>query len=87
MISDVAKYDPLYEHLISISPGPVEMTFTEVGQLVGGLPRSARTRQWWENESPGGTHVQARGWRNAGRKVEWVDLGSGVVRFSARSLR
>jgi hypothetical protein len=52
------------------------------------LPASAtKFKQWWENESAGGRHVQARAWLNAGREVERVDLVERVVRFSAAGWR
>ena len=84
----VAKYDPLFEHLCRAGTGAVEMTFTEIAQLVGSLPESAtRYQAWWENESEGGRHVQARAWLNAGREVERVDLAAGRVWFSAPTWR
>lgn len=79
----MAKYDPLFEQLCSAPAEPVEMTFTQVAQLVGGLPESARKHQaWWSNEQDG-RHVQAKAWLEAGREVEFVDRASGRVRFSA----
>jgi hypothetical protein len=83
----MAKYDPLFEHLCQAPSEPIEMTFTEVAQLVGGLPDSARKHAaWWSNERDG-QHVQARAWLEAGRQVEHVDQGSGRVRFSAARWR
>ena len=38
-----AKYDRLFEHLCRAGDGPVTMTFTQIEELVGTLPRSART--------------------------------------------
>jgi hypothetical protein len=32
-----AKYDPLFEYLCRADEGPVEMSFDEIGRLVGGL--------------------------------------------------
>jgi hypothetical protein len=79
----MAKYDPLFQHLCQAPPEPLEMTFTEVAQLVGGLPESARTHTaWWSNERDG-RHVQAQAWIEAGREVERVDQASGRVWFSA----
>ena len=83
----MAKYDPLFEHLCRCGDGPVEMTFTDIDKLVGGLPASARRhRAWWHNETEG-SHVQARAWLNAGREVEEVDLNQEWVRFSGASWR
>jgi hypothetical protein len=59
------------------------MTFTEIDRLVGDLPASARRlAAWWSNDRDG-RHVQAKAWLEAGREVEWVDVGRGRVRFSA----
>jgi hypothetical protein len=84
----VAKYDPLLEHLCQAEGGPIEMTFDEVGRLVGGLPASAeRWPAWWANETEGSRHVQARAWLNSGREVESVDRAAKRVRFSAAQWR
>lgn len=84
----MAKYDPLLEHLCRSGDGPVEMTFDEVGRLVGGLPASAATWPgWWANDTTGSRHVQARAWLGAGREVEIVDRAARRVRFSAATWR
>lgn len=68
------KYRPLADHLrASAAEGRnlVELTFTTVDRLVGGLPPSALTlRTWWAN----GSNPQARAWREAGWRVQTVDL-------------
>jgi len=80
----VRKYEPLFRYLCEAGDGPVEMTFEEIGRLVGGLPTSARRHPgWWSNEPVAGPHVQAEAWREAGREVIDVDLAGGQVRFSA----
>lgn len=80
----VPKYDPLFEFLCRAGDAPVEMTFDDVGALVGGLPRSAGDHLvWWSNEALGGRHVQSVAWMNAGRQVDNVDLARRIVRFSA----
>jgi hypothetical protein len=85
---NVAKYDPLFEVLCRAADGPVSLTFDEIERLVGPLPASAsKFTQWWENESTGGRHVQARAWLNAGREVEHVDLSRRTVRFSTAGWR
>jgi len=64
-VTRVAKYEPLAEHLAA--PGArgqatVELSFSDIDAMVGGLPRSARQyREWWDNNS----HVQALAWRSA----------------------
>lgn len=77
----MAKYDPLREHLAATATRRVEMTFDEIGALVGGLPRSAHEyREWWANEASG-THTHARAWSSAGYRVEDVNLIAKRVRF------
>lgn len=75
----MGKYSPLRDHL-KLAPHPLSLTFDDVARLVGGLPRSAfEHRPWWANDA---THMQARAWVDAGRRVEDVDLNAGHVRFS-----
>jgi hypothetical protein len=76
----LAKYDPLREHLARGSAS-AEMSFSEVGRLVGGLPPSAyRLPAWWSNNS--NHHVQARAWLDAGRRVGSINFRSQHVVFS-----
>lgn len=76
----MSKYNALTEHLSS-RPAPITMTFAELDRVVGGLPASAgRHRAWWSNEVDG-THVQARGWLSANRRVGDVDLNTRRVTF------
>jgi len=82
----VSKYDPLRETLTVGDPGPRQMTFAEIDDIVGGLPPSARRYDaWWENEEEG-SHVQARAWMDAGRRVVSVDRDAEIVLFSRRSV-
>jgi len=75
------KYAPLTEHLARAAQRgdtQVEMTFTQVGDLVSGLPPSARKwRAWWSNDSKS----EAQAWRAAGWHVAWVSLDHERVRF------
>jgi len=75
------KYDPLTAHLRAVAARDqrsVEISFSEIAALVGGLPKSASTtRQWWANNS----QSQALAWRAAGFHVEQVYLERGRVRF------
>jgi hypothetical protein len=84
----MGKYDPLFDYLCRASDGRLEMTFSEIEQLVGPLPASASVYpMWWANEADGGRHVQARAWLNAGREVESVDRATQRVVFSAATWR
>lgn len=66
----MAKYDPLCEHLKSLGNSSVQMSFSEIADLVGGLPASAHTHPaWWANEMiADGHHVQAKAWLGAESK-------------------
>ncbi|CAB4775779.1 unannotated protein [freshwater metagenome] len=76
----MAKYDPLRDHLKNSATGTVTLSFARIDELVGGLPRSARThRAWWSNHE--GRHVQAQAWLAAGRTVTSVDLVREQVAF------
>ncbi len=80
----VSKYDSLREHLDRLPPELVQLSFAEIDRIVAGLPPSAyEHRAWWSNERQG-SHVQAIGWLDAGRRVESVDLNTTRVTFSAR---
>jgi hypothetical protein len=80
----MAKYDPLFEHLCRSGDGALELSFDEIGSLVGGLPQSAsRHLAWWQNEAENSRHLHARAWLNAGRTVEHVDMAARRVLFSA----
>lgn len=56
----------------------LEWSFDDVAALVGPLPPSAASRQWWAN----GSHPQALAWREAGFHVEQVALDRQRVRFA-----
>ncbi|MGH9292736.1 MAG: DUF7662 domain-containing protein [Acidimicrobiales bacterium] len=75
-----AKDDPLRLALESApSDEPVSFTFSELDELVGGLPQSARVhRPWWGNTfSHNRPHALA--WMALGRRVSEVRLGDAVV--------
>jgi hypothetical protein len=78
----MAKYDSLAAFLRRVPAAQleIELPFSRVDAIVGGLPPSAyRLRQWWANDSK----VQGRAWRSAGWHVDrlGVDLSSQTVRF------
>lgn len=64
----MAKYDPLNRYLRRQSDAEVVLTFAEIENLlVALLPKSARRREWWANETSEATrHVQSRAWTAAG---------------------
>jgi hypothetical protein len=79
------KYDPLAQHLAAVPAHQhrVGMPFSDVDQLVHGLPASAHAYQtWWGNNS----HVQAKAWRAAGWHVQDVQLSEQRVVFARGSV-
>jgi len=76
------KYGPLRELLAeaaSRGDGTIELSFADIDEFAGGLPRSARTsRSWWANSS----HTQALAWRAADWHVDMVSLDRERVRFT-----
>lgn len=64
----MAKYDPLHRFLRRQSAAEVVLTFSEIENLLTAiLPKSARRREWWANEtSAETTHVQCKAWMRAG---------------------
>lgn len=75
------KYEPLANYLRSRA-GAVSLSISDVDNLVGGLPASARRyRQWWANDP---SHVQARAWLEGGFRTESVDFPSERVLFVSR---
>lgn len=73
------KYEPLRDHLAGYTAGDrLLLSFEEIEELVGPLPRGARRlRQWWAN----GRTAQARAWLAAGWRVLLADTVSQRVMF------
>ncbi len=79
----MAKYNTLTRYLEQKTSQSLVLSFSEIDRIVGGLPPSARKhREWWENEKPGGSHVQSNAWLTGGYSVDTVDLGRETVTFS-----
>jgi hypothetical protein len=84
----MAKYDALFRHLCTVGDDPVEMTFDEIEQLVGSLPRAATMqREWWSNDPADARPSHTRAWLDAGRQVDHVDRANKRMRFSAARWR
>ena len=64
----MAKYDPLHRYLRRQSAAELVLTFSEIENLLTALlPKSARRREWWANETSEATpHVQCGAWMRAG---------------------
>lgn len=76
------KYGPLTARLEAVPPDEpdIALTFRQIGDLVRGLPASARhIRSWWANSS----HVQAQAWRAAGWHIPrgGLDFDQEMVTF------
>jgi hypothetical protein len=75
----MAKYDRLSGWLAAQPGDYVECSFSALHDLVGGLPRSARShRPWWGNDR---RHVQAQAWLAAGFHVAEVNIAAERVAF------
>lgn len=75
-----SRYEALTAFLAERSDPVVEMTFSELDRLVGGLPDSARKHPaWWSNSRS--SQPQARFWLDAKRRAT-PDFNAGRVRFT-----
>ncbi len=78
----MSKYDGLRDALRTDGRAGVPMTFSQIAEVVGDLPRSARIHAaWWYGTAAGSRHVQKRAWEAAGYTVETVDRDAGTVTF------
>jgi hypothetical protein len=74
----MSRYDPLTAKLSNDPNELVELTFEDIDELVGGLPKSARKNPgWWSN---GQSCHQSRYWTSAQRRAR-PDLDHSRVRF------
>ena len=83
----MGKYEPLKHHLENLDREEWEANFAEIEGVLGfALPPSASTYSaWWANESKG-THVQKKGWLDAGWETGGVDLHRRRVRFRKKAV-
>lgn len=76
----MGKYEPLRDYLAGLAGDEEPMTFTQLEQLVGPLPDSAREhRAWWGNDD---YKSQSQAWRAAGWHVASVNQSFGEVVFA-----
>jgi len=77
----MGKYEPLTEFLRKQRSDRIEMTFAEIGRVIGiKLPPSAFLyRAWWSNNPS--NSVMTKAWRDAGFLSEQVDMNAGKVVF------
>jgi hypothetical protein len=80
-----SKYDPLRDFLASRKAAPIILTFTQIDQLVGTLPPSARAYHlWWRDDDP--SHHHCRSWNDAGYTAH-PDFDGQQVTFLPRTER
>jgi hypothetical protein len=81
----VRNYNALTGHLEKCDEPVVTITFSQLDDLVGGLPNSARKYQaWWTNSASSQPH--SRSWLNAHR-LATPDFNAGHVVFTTGSPR
>jgi hypothetical protein len=75
-----SKYEVLAAHLRASRESQLQMTFSQVADLLGELPASAWSRrEWWSNNE---SHTHARnGWLAAGWKTSKVHMPSKSLTF------
>lgn len=75
----MGKYDPLRQYLAVQAGAELGMSFSDIEELVGPLPATARQgRTWWTTDS----QPQARAWHAAGWRVLFVDQTAERVTFA-----
>jgi hypothetical protein len=83
MAMAMARHDAMFRHLCTLGDDPVQMTFDEIEQLVGPLPRAATAQwDWWTNDRTR-RRPHARAWLDARRHVDHVARSTRLVRFTA----
>lgn len=82
----MAKYDPLHRYLRRQTASELELSFSEIENLLTTLlPNSACRPQWWANETrETSTHVQRRAWIEADYDAFLIP-GCDRVRFRRRT--
>lgn len=77
---DRRKYAPLKQWLVDNTNASIRVSFSDISDLVGGLPPSAyQHRAFWSNTN---SHAFSVAWMEAGYKVVGCDLQSQNVRFA-----
>lgn len=79
----MGRYDPLPQFLHEkVGQDSTAITFSEIENVVGPLPKTARTRpSWWLRDSG----PQAKVWLSAGYQVKSVDLVSQIAVFTTEN--
>lgn len=79
-ITDIAKYNPLRDYLISYRAAQLQLAFEQIEGIIGcPLETSAYTlKSWWDNDRQ---RPQAFAWLEAGWQVYDVNLSQRIVIF------
>ncbi len=73
------KYAPLAGHLAEQTSDRVELTLSEIEEIIGAtLPRMAGTRDWWQHN---GNRMHPHAWIEAGWDVEQISLARQAITF------
>ena len=82
----MGKYDPLRKYLQAKEDKSIRISFSEVNQVVGGLPPAAyEHRPWWANDK---SHIQARdGWLVANWRTARVDMEAKELTFIQEKIK
>ncbi len=82
----MSRYDPLRDYLaaLPVDRRDLTMSFGEIEDLVGQLPRLARSRpSWWANTD---ATAEAQAWQEAGWLVQSADLAAAQVTFARNAV-
>ena len=79
----MAKYDALKDELFRNGAAKVTLTFPQIEKLVGPLPPSAHSHEWWwaNEDHHTSRHVQCKAWGDAGYAAD-VNLAHQSVTFT-----
>lgn len=75
----MAKYEPLRRYLARQRAARVEMSFSEIENMIGALlPKAATRAAWWEDRADTVKAVQVQAWGKAGYRAQ-LHAGERVV--------
>ena len=77
----MATWNLLY-HFLRASKDEVTLTYSEMGDIVGGMPASAsKYRAWWGS----GRHSHYDAWTKAGFDIKDLQMGKQVTFYRVKS--
>jgi hypothetical protein len=73
------KYAPLAWHLTEQTTDRIELTFSEIEEIIGAaLPRMAGNRDWWKHN---GNRIHPHAWVEVGWDVDRISLSRSAITF------